>query len=63
MGTCKRQVYNIDDLQKKPHSSFAVGKGIFARRVVYKWMLKHYILGFKKVSPSQTSQPFTTVSR
>jgi hypothetical protein len=36
MGTCKRQVHSIDDLQKKPRSSFAVGKGVFAKRTVYK---------------------------
>jgi hypothetical protein len=48
MGTCKRQVHSIDHLQKKPRSSFAVGKGVFAKRVVYKWVLKRYILALEE---------------
>jgi hypothetical protein len=44
IGTCKRQAPDVEQFQKRPYSCFAVENGIFAKEVVYKWVLKRYIL-------------------
>jgi hypothetical protein len=48
IGACKRQAPYVDRLQKRPYLCFAVENGIFAKRVVYKWVLKRYILALEE---------------